>query len=104
MFGFVKWVFILAMMFFSCNLAGAALLNATLPSAAPLSAASLSGAPFSIALLSATPSSVALLGTALLIAAPFSASVLSKVSLSNQYCRVRPQIVNVNSTEPAFSF
>ena len=60
------------MMFFSCNLLGAALLNAT-----SLSVALLSAAPFSVALLSA--------------------ALLNYVSLSNQECRVRPQIVNVNS-------
>ena len=65
------------MMFFSCNLLGAALLNAT-----SLSVALLSAAPFSVALLSA--------------------ALLNYVSLSNQECRVRPQIVNVNGEEPAF--
>ena len=52
MFGFVKKIFILAMMFFGCSLS--------------------------------------------------SVSLLRCISMTNQECKVRPQIVNVNSGEPVF--
>ena len=52
MFGFVKRVFVSAMMFFGCNLS--------------------------------------------------SVSLLECVSMNNQECKVRPEIVNVNSDEPVF--
>ena len=52
MFGFVKQIFISAMMFFGCNLS--------------------------------------------------SVNPLKCISMNNQECKVRPQIVNVNSDEPVF--
>ena len=52
MFGFVKWVFISAMMFFGCSLP--------------------------------------------------SVNSLKCISMNNQECKVRPQIVNVNGNEPVF--
>ena len=52
MFGFVKQIFISAMMFFGCNLS--------------------------------------------------SVNPLKCISMNNQECKVRPQIVNVNSEEPVF--
>ena len=33
-----------------------------------------------------------------------SVNVLSCISMNNQECKIRPQIVNVKSEEPAFSF
>ena len=57
MFGFVKQIFVSAMMFFGCNA-----LNAI----------------------------------------PLNAVPLKCVSMNNQECRIRPEIININSNEPIF--
>ena len=33
---------------------------------------------------------------------PLSATLLSCISMNNQACKVRPEIINVNSDEPVF--
>ena len=52
--------------------------------------------------LSATPLSAAPLNVIPLSAAPLSAILLSCMLMNNQKCKVRPQIVNVNSDESLF--
>ena len=42
------------------------------------------------------------LSTAPLIATQLSETMLKCVSMSNQECKVRPKIINVNSDEPVF--
>ena len=42
------------------------------------------------------------LSTAPLIATQLSETILKCVSMTNQKCKVRPKIINVNSDEPVF--
>ena len=56
--------------------------------------------PFFVGL--AILSSENLLNTIPLNATPLSATPLKYVSMTNQECKVRPKIVNVNSDEPVF--
>ena len=42
--------------------------------------------------------------TVLLYLNPLSATSLSCISINNQKCKVRPEIINVNRDEPVFLF
>ena len=52
--------------------------------------------------LNSTSLRTALLNATQLSATPLSAALLKCVSINNQECKVRPEIVNVNSDEPVF--
>ena len=67
MFGFVKQIFVSAMMFFGCNISSENSLN-TVP----------------------------------LNAVPPNAISLKYVSINNQECKMRPEIINIYSNEPLF--
>ena len=72
MFGFVKQIFVSAIMFFGCNVS----------TVNPLHAIPLNAIPFNPIPINEIP--------------------LKCVSISNQECKIRPEIINVNSNEPLF--
>ena len=77
-------------------------LSATPLNVNPLNATPLNRNPLSAIPLSATLLSATLLSVTPLNATPLSAIPLKCVSMNNQECKIRPQLINVNTNEPIF--